>query len=159
MIPPELESRAKKIIVKNRKAYHDFEITQTIEAGIVLQGTEVKALREGKCTIADAYAMFPKKEHTDLQLLNLHIGLYEQGNRENHEPKRPRKLLVSRREALKLFSAVQERGFTLIPLSVYFSGQFVKIELGLAKAKKKFDKREDEKSKESKKEIRTKYRY
>jgi len=154
----ELKDRKKKIIASNRKARHDFEILQTIEAGIVLQGTEVKSLRAGKCSFQDAYASFPDKNSHELYLYNFHISHYEQGNRNNHEPKRPRKLLLKQREAVKFCSAVQEKGLTLIPLSVYFSGPFVKVELALVRAKKKYDKREDLKQREASREINRKFR-
>lgn len=152
------QDRSEKLITANRRARHDFEILQTLEAGIVLQGTEVKSLRQGKCSIQDAYAGFPDPNSHELFLLNFHISPYEHGNRENHEPKRPRKLLVSFREALKLKSAVQEKGLTIIPLKIYFSGPFVKIEIALVRAKRKYDKREETKKKETDKEIRKKFR-
>lgn len=151
--------RKEKTILVNRKARHDFEITQVIEAGIVLRGTEVKSLREGKCNVQDAYAWFPNNTNNELYLLNLHISPYSHGNRENHEPKRPRKLLVTAREAVKLRTAVSEKGITLVPLSLYFSGPFVKVEIGLAKAKKKYDKREAVKERETDREIQRKFRY
>ncbi len=154
----ELKDRKKKIIASNRKARHDFEILQSIEAGIVLQGTEVKSLRAGKCSFQDAYATFPDKNSYELYLYNFHISPYEQGNRNNHEPKRPRKLLIKQREAEKLFSAVQEKGLTVIPLSFYFSGPFVKVEIALVRAKKKYDKREDLKKREATREINKKFR-
>lgn len=154
----EIKDRKKKIIASNRKARHDFEILQTIEAGIVLQGTEVKSLRAGKCGFQDAYATFPDKNNYELYLYNFHINPYEQGNRYNHEPKRPRKLLLNKREAIKLCSAVQEKGLTLIPLSIYFSGPFVKLEIALVRAKKKYDKREALKQREATREISKKFR-
>ena len=150
--------RAVKIIAHNRRARHDFEILQTIEAGIILQGTEVKSLRQGKCSIQDAYAGFPNDDKDDLYLINFHISPYTHGTYSNHEPKRMRKLLVREREAVKLRTAVQEKGLTIIPLSIYFSGRFVKIELGLARAKRKYDKRESVKERETNIEIRKKFR-
>ena len=158
MKPPEQTERVIKTIIKNRRAWHDYEIVQSVEAGIVLLGTEVKSLRAGKCNVADAYASFPSKSSTDLYLVNFNITPYEHGTHENHEPRRQRKLLLNRREAAKLFTAVQEKGMTLIPLSLYFSGCFVKVELGLVKAKKKYDKRESAKEKEHDREIRRKFR-
>ena len=151
--------RSVRIIAKNRKAFHDFIIVQSLECGIVLQGTEVKSLRAGKCSLQDAYANFPDSKNDELYIINLHIAHYEHGNIYNHEPKRMRKLLVNRREAIKLRAAVQEKGLTLIPLSIYFSGRYVKMEIALVKAKKKYDKREDEKKKDAEKEIRKKFRY
>ena len=151
-------NRKIKPVASNRKVRHDYEIIETTEAGIVLQGTEVKSLRQGKCSIQDSYAAFPKKDVNDLFLINFHINPYEQGNRYNHEPRRQRKLLVNVREAVKLRSAVQEKGLTLLPLSIYFSGPFVKIELALVRAKRKYDKREALKEREIKRDIRKKFR-
>jgi SsrA-binding protein len=152
----EIIDRKEKLIAKNRKALHDFFVLQTIEVGIVLMGTEVKSLRQGKCSLQDAYALFPNPKSHELFMNNLHISHYEQGNIYNHEPKRQRKLLIKYREAVKLRNAVQEKGLTLIPLSIYFSGPFVKIELGLVKARKKYDKRELKKKKDADREIRKK---
>jgi len=150
--------RKVKVIAKNRKAFHDFTIVQSLECGIVLQGTEVKSLRNAKCSLQDAYAGFPNPKNNELYIINMHIAPYDHGNIYNHEPKRQRKLLVKEREAVKLKSAVQEKGLTLIPLSIYFSGRYVKVELALVKAKKKYDKREDQKKKDADKEIRKKFR-
>ncbi|ROL62320.1 SsrA-binding protein SmpB [Bacteroidetes/Chlorobi group bacterium ChocPot_Mid] len=150
--------RKVKVIAKNRKAFHDFIIVQTLECGIVLQGTEVKSLRNGKCSLQDAYAGFPDARNNELFIINLHIAPYEHGTIYNHEPKRNRKLLISQREAVKLRTAVSEKGLTLIPLSIYFSGRYVKVEIALVKAKKKYDKREDAKKKDAEKEIRKKFR-
>lgn len=146
-----------KVITTNKKAQHDFFVVQTIEAGIVLQGTEVKSIRQGKCSIQDAYAAFPNKDNNELYLYNMHIPEYAYGNYSNHKPKRPRKLLVKAREASKLRTAVNEKGITLIPLSVYFSGPYLKVELGLVKAKRKYDKREDIKTRDVQKEIKRKF--
>ena len=150
--------RQYKSIAKNKKAYHDYLIMQKIEAGIVLQGTEVKSLRAGKCSMTDAYAHFPNKNNDEFFLMNLHITPYEHGNRENHESKRMRKLLVNSKEAAKLRTAIQEKGHTIIPLALFFSGAFVKVELGVARAKKKFDKRESNKKRDVDRELRRKYR-
>lgn len=158
-IEQQIRDREIRIIAKNRKALHDFFVLQSIEAGIVLQGTEVKSLRAGKVSLQDAYAMFPNSYNNEIYLINMHIAPYEQGNIYNHEPKRKRKLLLNEREAKKLKIAVQEKGLTLIPLSIYFSGRFVKVELGLVRAKKKYDKREDTKKKDMEKEIRKKFKY
>lgn len=158
MIPLEIKERKIKSVAQNRKAYHDFEILQKFEAGVALRGTEVKSLRAGKCSIQDSYAAFPSSDSYELYLLNFHISPYEHGNRENHEPKRSRKLLLNRREIVKIKTAISERGLTLIPLSVYFSGPFVKIELGVVRAKKKYDKRESNKEKDTEREIRRKFR-
>lgn len=152
-----INERTIKLITSNKRAYHDFFVIQSIETGIVLQGTEIKSIRQGKCSIQDAYAAFPNKENNELYLYNMHIPEYTFGNYANHKPKRPRKLLVKRREANKLRTSVNEKGVTLIPLSVYFSGPYLKIEIGLVKAKKKFDKREDIKAKDVQKEIKRKF--
>ncbi|OGU56562.1 MAG: SsrA-binding protein [Ignavibacteria bacterium GWF2_33_9] len=155
----ENTERKIRLITSNKRAYHDYEVVQRVECGLVLQGTEVKSLRAGKANLQDAYASFTDKISNDLYLLNLHIAEYDFGNIANHKPKRPRKLLVSHREAIKLRTAVNEKGLTLIPLSIYFSGPYVKVELGLVRAKKKYDKREDLKMKDAKLEIDRKFRY
>lgn len=142
-----------KIILKNRRAYHDFEIIQKYDAGIVLQGTEVKSIRQGKCNIQDSYCTFLNPKQNELFLVNFHISPYEQASKFNHEPRRPRKLLLHERELKKLHSGVEQKGLTIIPLSVYFSGPFVKVEIALVKAKKKYDKRENIKKKDQEKEI------
>ena len=129
-----------KIAAQNRKARHDYFIQSTLEAGIVLTGTEVKSLREGGAQITDAHA---GEMGGELWLFNAHIPEFHGGNRLNHEPKRPRKLLVHRRELNRLIGAVTREGLTLIPLRLYFNGQGrAKLELALAKGKKKYDKRE-----------------
>ncbi|MFA5512784.1 MAG: SsrA-binding protein SmpB [Candidatus Kapaibacterium sp.] len=147
----QLKERQQKIIVSNRKARFEYEIIQTLECGIVLQGTEVKSLRAGKCNLQDSYASFIKGE---LYIHNLHIKEYDFGNRENHKPNRDRKLLLNIRELIKFKSLVEEKGLTLIPLSIYFSGHLVKVELALVRAKKKYDKREDVKKRDTEREIR-----
>ena len=135
-----------KIAAQNRKARHDYFIEDKLEAGIALLGTEVKSLRAGGCQLTDAYADVEKGE---LWLLNAHIPEYAGGNRFNHAPKRPRKLLVHKRELSKLIGAVEREGRTLVPLAIYFNQQGrAKVELGLAKGKKKFDKRESEKERD-----------
>jgi SsrA-binding protein len=154
----EPRERKYKAVAKNRKAYHEYEVLQKFEAGIALQGTEVKSIRGGKCSLQEAYANFKDPDSLELYLLNFHINPYEHGNRENHEPKRPRKLLLKHRELVKLKTQVQEKGMTLIPLSIYFLGPFVKIEIGVAKAKRKYDKREALKERDTDREIRQKFR-
>ena len=129
-----------KIIAKNRRAFHEYEILDTWEAGIVLVGTEVKALRAGRVNLGDAYAEIKDGE---AWLLKLHIGPYDMGNRENHDPFRRRKLLLTRREIRKLLPRVEEGGKTLVPLKVYFKHGLVKVEIALARGKKLYDKRED----------------
>ncbi len=132
------ETEEKNITV-NRKARHEYAILQTYEAGIVLQGTEVKALRQGKANLVDSYANLVKNE---VFLFGAHISVYEQGNINNHEPTRTRKLLLNRSEIKKLIGKVKEKGLTLIPLRLYFKNGKVKVELALAKGKKVYDKRE-----------------
>ena len=144
-------NRPRKIIAQNRRARHDYEIIETYEAGIVLQGTEVKALREGKVSLQDSFAMFKDGE---LWVVGMYIGPYSQGNISNHPPRRDRKLLLHRRELRKLEQRVKERGFTLIPLSVYFSGPYVKIELALVRGKRKYEKREAIKERDVQRELR-----
>lgn len=135
-----------KYAVQNRKARHDYFIEDTIECGLVLTGTEVKSLRKGGASIQEAFAG-PKDG--DLYLLNAHIPEYEAATRFNHAPRRPRKLLVRRREREKLMGAVQRQGITLIPLSLYFNARGIaKLALGLAKGKRKVDKRETQKKRD-----------
>ena len=153
----EMYDRKEKVVASNRRAGHDFFIVQDYEAGICLTGTEVKSLRQGKCNIQDAYAGFPSAQSYELYLYNLHISPYKHGNISNHAPKRQRKLLLHANEISKLKVATAERGMTIIPLAVYFSGRFVKIQLGLVKAKRKYDKRETNKKRESDREVRRKY--
>ena len=139
-----------KLICNNKKAYHDFFIEEKFEAGLVLTGTEVKSLRLGHANLNDSFAQVRSGEAF---LNNLHISPYEFGNRENHESDRARKLLLHKKEILKLFSKIREQGYTLIPLRLYFKSGMVKAELGLAKGKKLYDKREDLKQKDHKREI------
>ena len=129
-----------KNIALNRKARHEYTIIQTFEAGIILLGTEVKALRTNKLNLVDSYAVL---QNGEVWLMNAHIGLYEQGNINNHEPLRKRKLLLNKNEIRKLQKAVNEKGNTLIPLRFYFSKGLVKVEIAIAKGKKIYDKRED----------------
>lgn len=128
-----------KVVATNRRARHEYEILDRWEAGLVLVGTEVKALRQGKANLGDAYAEIRNGE---AWLLKMHIGPYEQGNRENHEPFRSRKLLLSRRELRKLRPRLEERGLTLVPLRLYFKRGLAKVELGLGRGRKLHDKRD-----------------
>ena len=123
----------------NRKARYDYEIEDTYEAGIVLTGTEIKSIRNGKVNIKDSYAIIKKDE---IYLLNTHISLYDEGNRFNHEETRTRKLLLHKKEILKLKDKIEIEGYTLIPLKMYFVKSKVKVLIGLAKGKKNYDKRE-----------------
>ncbi len=145
-----------KIICKNRKAHFNFEIEETFEAGIVLLGSEVKSLRKGKANLSDAYGKFIKGE---LFLVDAHISPYEQANRENHDPLRNRKLLVHKRELRKLHGKVAERGFSLIPLKLYFKNGKIKVDMALARGKKAYDKRESIKKKEQRRELERLVKY
>jgi SsrA-binding protein len=139
-----------KLICNNKKAYHDYFVEEKFEAGMVLFGTEVKSLRQGKANLNDAFVQIRNGEAF---LNNLHISPYEFGNRENQDPDRLRKLLMHKKEIVKLFSKIREQGYTVIPLRLYFKNGMVKAELGLAKGKKLYDKREDLKKKDSKREV------
>ena len=129
-----------KLVASNRKAFHDFFIDETYEAGIALVGTEVKSLREGRVNLRDSYAEIRAGE---VYLLGVHISPYEQGNLWNHDPLRARKLLLHRNEIARLQQKINERGYTLVPTRLYFRGNRVKVELGLARGKKQYDKRAD----------------
>lgn len=135
-----MANKRKKIIATNRRARHDYFIEETYEAGIVLVGTEVKSIRQGKINIRDGHA---RVENGEVFLYNVHISPYEQGNIFNKDPLRVRKLLLHKREIRKLIGYIQQKGYTLIPLSVYFKNGLVKIELGLGVGKKHYDKRQD----------------
>jgi len=139
-----------KLICNNKKAYHDYFIEEKFEAGMVLKGTEVKSLRMGKANLNDSFALVKNGEAF---LNNLHISPYDFGNRENHEPDRMRKLLLHKKEIMKLFGKVREQGYSVVPLRLYFKDGMVKVEMGLAKGKKLYDKREDLKKKDSKRDI------
>jgi SsrA-binding protein len=138
-----------KIVANNRRARHDFIIEDTYEAGLVLQGTEVKSLRGGECVLTDAFAR-PKGE--ELYLYDMHIPPYEQGTYANHEPKRPRKLLLHRREMNRIISQCTQRGYTLVPTRLYFKDGYAKVELGLAKRRQKWDKRDKKEAKQVRKD-------
>lgn len=153
---PEHKERVVKIIASNRKAEHDYIILQTFEAGIVLTGTEVKSLRNGRCSMVDAYCTIRKNE---VFVINLHINEYEFGNRENHKPRRERKLLLHDYEINKIRTAINEKGLTVVPLEIYFSGHLVKLKIATVKAKKKYDKRESTKEREQFKEINRKFKF
>ena len=139
-----------KIVADNRKARHDYHIHESYETGIVLTGTEVKALRAGRANLKDAYA---KVEQTELMLHNMHISPYEAGNRFNHEPLRVRKLLMHRSEIDKLIGKTQEKGYTLVPLKLYFTHGIAKLQIGLVTGKKNYDKRQDVAERDAKREI------
>ncbi len=141
----------KTVSIKNRKASHEYHFIEIFQAGVVLQGTEIKSIRMGKVTISDAFCLFIGNE---LFLRNLHISQYEMGNTQNHVEKADRKLLLKRKELKKLQSAAQDVGLTIIPTRVYVNDRgFAKIEIALAKGKKLYDKRQDMKEKDAKREI------
>ena len=145
-----------KVEILNRKANFDYAIEDTYEAGIVLKGTEVKSIRNGKANIKDSYAIVRNDE---MFLLNTHISLYEEGNNFNHEETRTRKLLLHKKEILKLKNKVEMEGYTLIPLKIYFVKQRVKVLIGLAKGKKNYDKRETIKKRDVEREMRKTMKY
>jgi SsrA-binding protein len=128
-----------RITISNRKARHDYFILEALEAGIVLTGTEVKSLRKGNANLQDSYAELRSGE---VWLEGMHISPYEQGNINNHDPRRKRKLLLQRKQIRKLIGGMKEKGLTLVPLSVYFKGPYAKVELAMARGKKSYDKRE-----------------
>ena len=140
----------------NRKARFDYEIEDEYEAGIVLKGTEIKSIRNGKANIKDSYAIIRNNE---LYLLNSHISLYEEGNRFNHEETRTRKLLMHKKEILKLKDKIEKEGYTLIPLKMYFKGSNLKVLIGLAKGKKNYDKREAIKKRDIEREMQKIIKY
>jgi SsrA-binding protein len=144
------EKKENTAVTTNRKAYHDYFVEETLEAGLVLQGTEVKSLRLGLANLTDSYAIIKKDE---IFLFNAQISPYPFGNIMNHEPLRTRKLLLHREEIRKLIGKITQKGFTLIPLKIYFVRGKAKVLVGLAKGKKAFDKRETIKEKESKREV------
>jgi SsrA-binding protein len=143
-------STPERTIASNRKAYHAFEILETHEAGLVLRGTEVKALRDGRADLKESYARI---EGNEAWLLGCHISPYAQGNRANHEPLRPRKLLLHRGEIARLLGRVMEKGLTLVPLRLYFKEGRVKVELGLARGRKTLDKRHAIREREERREM------
>lgn len=140
-----------KLIAKNPTAKHNYEIKDTIEAGIVLYGTEIKSIRQGKVNLKDCYAIIKNGE---CFIYGMHISPYEQGNIFNKDPLRTRKLLLSKKEILKLSNLIKQQGLCLIPLSLYFKGSFIKLELGIGKGKKLYDKREDIAKKDAEMKIR-----
>jgi SsrA-binding protein len=140
MTRPEPKVRSgDRVVTKNRRARHEYHVLQTWEAGLVLQGTEVKSLREGKANLADAYA---RMDGGELWLYNMHVSPYEAGNRFNHDPLRRRKLLMHRGELRRLVGEVEQKGLTLVPLDVHFSGGIAKVDLALVRGKKLHDKRD-----------------
>lgn len=138
-----------KLIANNKKAHHDYFLEEKYEAGVELHGTEVKSLRMGKCSIKEAFVRIEKGE---VIIYGMHISPYEKGNIFNRDPRRPRRLLLHKREILRLFGLVKQQGLTLIPLSVYFKGSLVKVQVGLCRGKKLYDKREDAARRDMKRE-------
>ena len=144
-----------KLIANNKKAYHDFFIDDTFEAGVSLHGTEVKSLRMGKCRSKEA---FVRIENGEVFVYGMHISPYEKGNIFNKDPLRVKKLLMHRYEINKLMGKIKEKGFTLVPLKVYFKGSLVKVEIGLARGKKLYDKREDIAKKDQRREAEKEFK-
>ncbi|MEP6690764.1 MAG: SsrA-binding protein SmpB [Gemmatimonadaceae bacterium] len=147
---PQVEDPTVQVVARNKRARHDYHIQETWEAGIVLTGTEVKSLRNGKANLVDAYAIVQGEE---LFLLGAHIAPYEQGNQFNHEPTRTRKLLLHKKEIRKLIGAVERQGLTLIPLDLYFKRGMAKLTLALGKGKKLHDKRDTERKRDDEREM------
>ena len=134
------KEKGSRLIANNKKAYHDYFIEETYEAGIALHGTEVKSLRMGKCSIKES---FVRIENEEVYIYGMHISPYEKGNIFNKDPLRVRKLLLHRSEIRKMIGKMSQKGYTLVPLQVYFKGSLIKVEIALAKGKKLYDKRED----------------
>ncbi len=147
---PKPAKPEERIAISNRKARHEYEVLDSYETGIVLKGSEVKSLRQGNANLQDSFASIHKGE---VWLEGMHINTYEQANQFNHDPVRKRKLLLHKNEIRKLFGKVSEKGLTLIPLKVYFRTGKAKVELGLCKGKKSYDKREDIKKRDSEREM------
>jgi SsrA-binding protein len=139
-----------KIVAQNRKAYHDYFIEESVEAGMILTGTEVKSLRDGKANLKDSYVIIKDSE---VYLLNCHISPYTHGNIMNHDPVRTRKLLLHKKEIVRLQAEAAQKGYSIIPLKIYFKDGRAKTEIGLAKGKKQYEKRETIKKKEADREI------
>ncbi len=133
------QKKSKRIVAQNKKAWHDYFVDETYEAGVALTGTEIKSVRAGAVNLKDSYCSF---EGGEIFAVGVHISPYEQGNRFNHQPLRDKKLLLHHREIMKLQGLVSQKGFTVVPLSLYFAGSYVKMEIGLCRGKKLYDKRE-----------------
>ncbi len=140
-----------RVVTLNRKARHDYEVLETYEAGLVLTGTEVKSLRAGRANLKDSFARIEKGE---AWLYNMHISPYSHGNIYNHDPTRPRKLLLHKSEIRRLTGKVEERGLTLVPLKIYFKDGYAKVELALARGKRLYDKRRDIAKRDAERELR-----
>ncbi len=144
-----MAKEVKKLIANNKKVYHDYFLEEKYEAGVALAGTEVKSLRMGKCSIKEA---FIRIENEEVFIYGMHISPYEKGNIFNKDPLRPKKLLMHKQEIRKLIGKIKEKGYTLVPVEVYFSGSLVKVEIALARGKKLYDKRQDIAKKDQKRE-------
>ena len=150
-----MEKEAKKLIANNKKAFHDYFIEDKYEAGIALAGTEVKSLRLGKCSVKEA---FIRIENGEVYIYNMHISPYEKGNIFNKDPLRIKKLLLHRSEIRKMEGQIAQKGYTIVPLNVYFKGSLVKVEIGLAKGKKLYDKRHDIAKKDQNREAQRQFK-
>ena len=150
-----MAKQTKKLIANNKKAYHDYFIEDKYEAGISLAGTEVKSLRMERCSVKEAFIRIEKGE---VYVYNMHIPAYEKGNSFNKDPLRVRKLLLHKSEIRKIEGQIAQKGYTVVPLSVYFSGSLVKVEIGLAKGKKLYDKRQDIAKKDQRREAERKFK-
>lgn len=139
-----------KLIAKNPVAYHNYSISNTLEAGIVLTGTEIKSIRAGKVNLKDSYINI---KNSEAYIYGMHISPYEHGNIFNKDPLRTRKLLLNRREINKLIGAINQKGFSIVPIKLYFNNNFVKLEIGIGKGKKLYDKREDMAKKDANRKI------
>ena len=146
---PPAKANAEKLIASNKKVFHEYFVLDKFEAGIALTGTEVKSLRDGKANLKDSYV---EVRNGQARLMGTHISPYAHGNRENHEPERPRKLLLHRKEIEKLHVQIVEKGLTVVPLRLYFKGSKVKAEIAVVRGKKLYDKRETEKRREADRE-------
>lgn len=146
----EKNKDAKRMIAQNKKAFHDYFVEEKYEAGIALFGTEIKSIRHGNVNLKDSYCSFDKGE---IFALGVHISPYEQGNIFNQPPLRPKKLLMHRREIMKLQGLVQQKGYTVVPLEIYFSGSHAKMEIGLCRGKKLYDKRETDAKRQADRDI------
>ena len=150
-----MAKEAKKLIANNKKAFHDYFIEDKYEAGIALAGTEVKSLRLGKCSVKEA---FIRIENGEVYIYNMHISPYEKGNIFNKDPLRIKKLLLHRSEIRKMEGQIAQKGYTIVPLNVYFKGSLVKVEIGLAKGKKLYDKRQDIAKKDQNREAQRQFK-
>ena len=150
-----MSKESRKLIANNKKAYHEYFLEEIYEAGISLKGTEVKSLRMGRCSIKESYIRI---ENGEVVLYQMHIPPYEKGNIFNRDPLRPRKLLMHKSEILKLLGKIKEKGYTIVPVEVYFSGSLVKVKIALAKGKKLYDKRADIAKKDQRREAQREFK-